>query len=526
MSRPDIPAIRTRNASDPFPHRPPPSPPTFMTSSIIIDDQDARIKYSGLWTNAGSDVNYNHTLSSSNATGATMSFTFSGTSVYLVGDFGSGGTCSYSLTLDGAVAPLSSQNYPSPEHQQTIFSSDILTDGEHTLVYTLSSCQPAAGNVPGSYIWLDYLLYTPSINASVDGVKYFIDDTDNQLKYTGNWTELGEDGDFRHTKHGGNTSSTLQFTFQGTAISVHGRVNNGTGNTQGTFSIDGSSPTTFTAPPQSTISYNKEMFANSNLSPGQHTLIVTSQTDDLLWIDYLLVQPGSATTSPNASTNPSKSGLSVATIVGIVLGSLVLVAAIVFLVFYLKRSVRPLSKQPVDLRRKYIRPSAEDAASTLYRIGDGYSYVPPSSPGHSVTALLATSHDYPPSSSRSYTESHATSSFQDTSLPSSRSPSRAHSYSRSHSHSRVYTAPSTSGASSATSGLTRMRSVTVSDHSETSSSVRQPRVLPRIPGSTSSHSTSTHHTGYVDSGFRIDMDNLHLVDDKNPPEPPPAYTPR
>lgn len=153
----------------------------------------------------------------------------------------------------------------------------------------------------------------------------------------------------------------------GTSISVHGRINNGTsGSTQGIFSVDGSSPTAFTAPPQSAISYNKVLFSSSsNLSPGQHTLTVTSQSDTLLWIDYLLVQ---STSTPSPNTSPqalTKGGLAVPAIIGIAIGSFVSIVVVVVVFFLLRRSRRPPSKQPVASQHKYTRPLTQDAASTL-----------------------------------------------------------------------------------------------------------------------------------------------------------------
>lgn len=51
----------------------------FMSNNtVIVDDLDSRIDYTGLWSIAGSSGEYSNSLHSSTVSGATMSFTFSG----------------------------------------------------------------------------------------------------------------------------------------------------------------------------------------------------------------------------------------------------------------------------------------------------------------------------------------------------------------------------------------------------------------------------------------------------------------
>ncbi|KAF8183809.1 hypothetical protein K438DRAFT_1131816 [Mycena galopus ATCC 62051] len=82
----------------------------------------------------------------------------------------------------------------------------------------------------------------------------------------------------------------------GTYISVNGRIGNDSVNTgtQVSFSIDGATPVIFSAPYQSSISYNQALFQSSNLAQGNHSIVATSQSGTL-WVDYLLVQPDPST---------------------------------------------------------------------------------------------------------------------------------------------------------------------------------------------------------------------------------------
>ncbi|KAE9406111.1 hypothetical protein BT96DRAFT_281500 [Gymnopus androsaceus JB14] len=137
-----------------------------MSNTFIVDDQDASIEYTGHWNVSGQQPDFSHTASSGSA-GATMSFSFSGNFITAVGDFFAGGTCDASFSIDGAsptnvTSPATNDN----QYQQTLWTSPTLNDGNHTLFYTVSSC-----NSSGSFVWLDYLLYNSS-NASVTGATH------------------------------------------------------------------------------------------------------------------------------------------------------------------------------------------------------------------------------------------------------------------------------------------------------------------------------------------------------------------
>ncbi|KAJ6542675.1 hypothetical protein B0H19DRAFT_305684 [Mycena capillaripes] len=247
---------------------------------VIVDDQSSQITYTGLWTNGGTSNHYDHTAASSRVVGATMTFPFSGTSVSVVGSLDAGTSCTGSFSLDANVTTFASSNLPAPRNHQTIWTSASLPDAPHTLTYTLSSCSSSSNNAAGN-VWFDYILYTPSSNASTNGFVYFVDDSDLSIAYSGNWTvETNTDEDFQLTSHGGTQGASFQLEFEGTYVSVHGRIGNDSVNTatQVSFSVDGAAPTIFSAAYQSTISFNQPLFQSTNLEQGKHTLIATPQS--------------------------------------------------------------------------------------------------------------------------------------------------------------------------------------------------------------------------------------------------------
>ncbi|KAJ7584790.1 hypothetical protein C8J56DRAFT_949032 [Mycena floridula] len=470
---------------------------------VILDDQDSRIAYAGRWSLAGSEVNYSRTLYSSAVPGATMTFTFTGTSLTIVGDFDVGGSCTATFSIDGASATYKSPVLSQHQHQQVIWSSTSLSDGEHTFVYTLTSCEASGGSGSGFYLWIDYLLYTPSVTVQPDGVKYFIDDGAPQLQYSGKWNTTGEDGDFGGTKHGGISGTSMQLAFTGTYVSVNGRVNNGTNGaiTKGSFSVDGATPVTFSAPAQDSISYNKELFSIHTLSPGNHTLLVTPQSDTPLWIDYLLVEPdpvASATPSPVADKNAT----SIPMVVGIAVGVGALIAAGLLVFWYFKRRGRPTG---FSVKSKPVK--GNDNVSTAW---SNYSQLPihsrPSTPGS--TALLITAHDY---NIHNYPPSPPPHSQYSSSIISSPPPSHA----LSHAHSSrfgVDPALSASGRS-----VTRQRSATTTNSDDHSLSRRDVyRALPSDIVSMTSSQSMHHRTqsdGRSDGGHsRRQVNRPNIVD--------------
>ncbi|KAI0660680.1 hypothetical protein C8Q70DRAFT_903261, partial [Cubamyces menziesii] len=140
-----------------------------MTSTdpyVYVDDNDWRVKFSDNWGQSNASAAYNGTLHYATPRGATVTFSFNGTFVAVIGgqgDTSSFGWPSTSYAIDGNVQ--STYNLATGDHalsatdfdyNVTFFSSPDLKPGEHTLVITnLNSTWP-------NTYWFDYIQYLPS----------------------------------------------------------------------------------------------------------------------------------------------------------------------------------------------------------------------------------------------------------------------------------------------------------------------------------------------------------------------------
>ncbi|KAJ3937693.1 MAG: hypothetical protein NXY57DRAFT_1080170 [Lentinula lateritia] len=309
-----------------------------MNNTFIVDDQDASLKYTGNWSLAGQQVDFSQTASTG-STGATASFSFSGMSnltthifeflfsignpIYkgnfltAVGDLYGGGTCNCTFSIDGALTNFTFAAPHGNQYQQTLWTSPTLNDGNHTFIYTVSSC-----NNSESPVWLDYLLYNASGTTSVIGGTNFFDDQDSRIAYSGNWSSIPGEDDFRGTITSLGPSSNFLFDFKGTSIQVFGRVDNASIGeiTEASFSVDKAPSVSFTAVTASNAVHNKQFYASRPLDTGQHQLAVSNTGNIPLWIDYILVR--GQTTISNAA--PSKvTGTSHHHNISVIVGSIV-----------------------------------------------------------------------------------------------------------------------------------------------------------------------------------------------------------
>ncbi|KAJ7482280.1 hypothetical protein B0H11DRAFT_1217445 [Mycena galericulata] len=502
-----------------------------MANLVIVDDQSSQIKYTGLWTGGGTNNNYDHTASSSHVAGATMTFPFSGTFVSVVGSFDADTSCSGTFSLDANTTTFASPVLQAPLNHQSIWTSAPLPDGPHTLTYTLSSC---SSSTAAGYVWFDYILYTPSPNASTNGLFYFLDDSDSRIDYAGNWTvETNNDEDFGLSSHGGHPGSSFQVVFEGTSVSVYGRIGNDSAGvaTQASFSIDGSPPTVFSAPYQNTISYNEPLYQSDTLQQGQHTLVTTSQSGTV-WVDYLLLKPNPSTDTTPTPT-PQHSSVSIGEIAGVAVGALVLAVGIAMVVIFRRRLFKGRHHYPRAAAPSRISPrppninvsDARDTMSSHHIPWQSQNTYPPTLASSIRSREPLNPFDTPPVSPRA--GSYATSSSGDsrTALstmehsgpPVANAPWPTSSYASSSGHSRRV--PSLGGDGDPITVDLKRRptlapayddSMSTSDAGHGTSRASSVRPLPVIPADSGARSVASGAgTGYVG-----DPDDL----------PPPVYT--
>lgn len=122
-----------------------------MTPGRRYEDYDPSITYTGNWTHDNNARVWSEGVTStSSQTGATATFSFTGTSVSWIGCEKDSAAGVADIYLDGAFVKEQKlfQAYPTEGYQMTIFRADGLTNGPHTLMIKVV-------NIDGSYVVVD-----------------------------------------------------------------------------------------------------------------------------------------------------------------------------------------------------------------------------------------------------------------------------------------------------------------------------------------------------------------------------------
>ena len=122
-----------------------------MTPGRRYEEYDPSIAYTGMWTHDNNARVWSEGVTStSSQTGATATFSFTGTSVSWIGCEKDSAAGVADIYLDGAFVKQQKlfQAYPVEGYQMTIFRADGLTNGPHTLMIKVV-------NIDGSYVVVD-----------------------------------------------------------------------------------------------------------------------------------------------------------------------------------------------------------------------------------------------------------------------------------------------------------------------------------------------------------------------------------
>ncbi|PPR05501.1 hypothetical protein CVT26_009005, partial [Gymnopilus dilepis] len=134
--------------------------------TLIVDDSDSSIVYSGDWSKnssvlaaaTNSRTPYGGSFHQTNAAGAAATFSFTGNSVSVHG-VANTGPMSITFTVDGLPVPATqfADSNGSLNPTFTWYSSDSLSPADHTL-------QMKVGPNPGASFSIDYILYKPAFS--------------------------------------------------------------------------------------------------------------------------------------------------------------------------------------------------------------------------------------------------------------------------------------------------------------------------------------------------------------------------
>jgi len=251
---------------------PPLSPPDLSAVARFQED-DSRIGYAGKWVSAAGVAHSGGAYRYSSAMGATVKVTFTGTSFAWIGPR----AASYGqaeIWLDGQLQSVVSQYSPSTALQQTIWSVNGLSKGEHTVVIRVTGTREAASS--GDLIVIDAFDVgdetVPDLSGSGAPFTGWAEESDSAVRYVGTWhTGVGSShsgGGYRYARDA-DTYAVVEFT--GTSIYWVGpkAASYGTaevyldGVKQG--SVSQYSPTT---------AYRQTVWSATGLAAGTHTLVI------------------------------------------------------------------------------------------------------------------------------------------------------------------------------------------------------------------------------------------------------------
>ncbi|KAF4586201.1 hypothetical protein EYR38_010475 [Pleurotus pulmonarius] len=283
-------------------------------------------------TLAGAEYSNNGTFTLCTTAGASATFTFNGTGIWIHGARRSNHG-PYEVNLDNDVKRF--DGFQAVEDFTTpLFSADNLFNGLHTVSIT----NRRDTNNTRPFLDIDFIIWTAEVqNASASQV--IIPHTASAFQYepTSAWNQPVSAGFNSTTAHFTTTTNAeASLTFTGSAISVFGAVSGTTA--PYSVQLDDRPAQNFDGRVNEYTPQTVLYFAD-NLGPGNHTLkmvnLPAAEGQGLL-LDYALVADGGPETPTTG--NSSSGGLSSGVIAGIAVGAVALLASIVLAFFFWRKT--------------------------------------------------------------------------------------------------------------------------------------------------------------------------------------------
>ena len=173
-----------------------------MSPNVIVDDRDPNVHYGGPgWSRGGTALEFRNTATVSGSTGSTVTYTFNGelprllaarqvtqffpgTAISVWGTIAAPMSSSASYSIDGdSPVTVATVIFSEDQVWENLFNWTSLQDGTHTITITTRS----------GIFSLDFLLVTPSPNASLGGATLMVDDMDPSIEWnpSSQWAAFG-----------------------------------------------------------------------------------------------------------------------------------------------------------------------------------------------------------------------------------------------------------------------------------------------------------------------------------------------
>ncbi|KAJ8518717.1 hypothetical protein ONZ45_g4245 [Pleurotus djamor] len=315
--------------------------------NYTIDDRSPLIQYNppGAWRLGsrtldplGMRYDNNGTFTLTTDQGASATFTFNGTAIWILGAKRSNHG-PYDVNLDNAIHREDGFSRDE-QFQFPLFAAEGLVNGLHTV--TIIN-RPVNESFP--FLDIDSIVWEAEVE-DIAQPQRILPHTDSSFRYepASAWETPVSSGFNSTTAHSTSTSNaSARLNFTGTSITLYGAVSPGTG--PYSVQMDDRPPQTFNA---SVPEYTPQtvMYFADNLGPGVHVMQVVNLPDrpgQGILLDYALLSGESTTSSSSGS-----SSLSSGAIAGIAVGAVALVALIPLIWFFWRRNRRS-QRSDVDL---------------------------------------------------------------------------------------------------------------------------------------------------------------------------------
>lgn len=259
--------------------------------------------YSGTgWVSENAVQTSNGTVRYSNVANDEVAFTFTGKQIWWYSDPGTNRGIA-AVSIDNGPETMVDLYSPDAAWNKIVWSSPVLTDGEHTLKIRVTGARHAGSD--GAYVLVDGVGLTPPYhndNATGSGLLEF--------DYNGTgWVHENDPTASEGTSSYSNVAEdTVSFAFEGSQIEWYSIRGSNRG--IAAVSVD-NGPETLVDLYSADIQWNKIVWRSPVLTPGEHTLRIRvtgnrhpASIGDYIVVDGLTVAGGEASPSTPASANP------------------------------------------------------------------------------------------------------------------------------------------------------------------------------------------------------------------------------